>query len=374
MILVILAGGKGLRLKELTKNNPKPMVKINKRPFLEKLILNYSKYNLEKIFILTGYKYKKIHSYFNKKFINGVEIKCINENKIMGTGGALYRLKNIIKKNFFLVNGDTYLDVNLNHLNAKVDKKKLVNIFLTKKNQNSNDTLKLDKNSNIVYDQKSKYISSGLYYFNYKFLNTIKNRPCSLERDVLPDLIKRKIVSGDFIKGFFVDIGTLPDLKKFIKINSKPKKVIFLDRDGVINHDEGYTFKINDFKFKSKIIKYLNKFKKNHIFFIVTNQSGIGRGYYSLKDFYSFHQYLKLKLSEKNIFISDLEFCPHYKKSRNKKYKINCNCRKPKNLMFKNLIKRWNININKSFMIGDSKKDYLFSKKSKLRFKYYSNL
>ena len=255
-----------------------------------------------------------------------------------------------------------------------MDKKKLVNIFLTKKNQNSNDTLKLDKNSNIVYDQKSKYISSGLYYFNCKFLNTIKNRPCSLERDVLPDLIKRKIVSGDFIKGFFVDIGTLPDLKKFIKINSKPKKVIFLDRDGVINHDEGYTFKINDFKFKSKIIKYLNKFKKNHIFFIVTNQSGIGRGYYSLKDFYSFHQYLKLKLSEKNIFISDLEFCPHYKKSRNKKYKINCNCRKPKNLMFKNLIKRWNININKSFMIGDSKKDYLFAKKSKLRFKYYSNL
>ena len=137
--------------------------------------------------------------------------------KIMGTGGALYRLKNIIKENFFLINGDTYLDVNLNHLNAKVDKKKLVNIFLTKKNQNSNDTFKLDKNNNIVYDQKSKYISSGLYYFNYKFLNSIKNRSCSLEKDVLPDLIKRKIVSGNIIKGFFVDIGTLPDLKKIYK-------------------------------------------------------------------------------------------------------------------------------------------------------------
>ncbi len=374
MILVILAGGKGLRLKKLTANNPKPMVKINKRPFLEKLILNYSKYNLKNIFILTGYKYNKIHNYFDKKFINGVEIKCINEKKIMGTGGALYKLKNIIKENFFLINGDTYLDANLNYLDTKLDNKKIVKIFLTKKNQNSNDTLKLNKNNDIIYDKKSNYISSGLYYFNYKFLNSIKNKPSSLEKDILPNLIKRKVVSGDIIKGSFVDIGTLPDLKKFIKIDSKLKKVIFLDRDGVINHDKGYTFKIKDFKFKSKIINFLNNYKKNYIFFIVTNQAGIGKGYYSLKDFYLFHQHLKLKLSEKSIVISDLEYCPHYKKSRNKEFKIDCNCRKPKNLMFKKLVKRWNININKSFMIGDTKKDELFAKKSKLKFKYYSSI
>ena len=112
---------------------------------------------------------------------------------------SLYRLKNIIKK-IFSNQWYTYLDVNLNHLNAKVDKK-LVNIFLTRKS-NSNDTFKLDKNSNIVYDQKSKYISSGLYYFNYKFLNTIKNRSCSLEKDVLPDLIKEKLFQVILLKVF----------------------------------------------------------------------------------------------------------------------------------------------------------------------------
>ena len=96
MNLVILAGGKGLRLRPLTNQIPKPMVNINKRPFLEKLILNFSKYNLKKIFILTGYKYQKIHSTFDKKVFNGVKIICIREKKIMGTGGALYSLK---KKN-----------------------------------------------------------------------------------------------------------------------------------------------------------------------------------------------------------------------------------------------------------------------------------
>ena len=84
MNLVILAGGKGLRLRPLTNQIPKPMVKINGRPFLEKLILNFSKYNLKKIFILTGYKYRKIHSIFDKKVFNGVKIICIREKKNNG--------------------------------------------------------------------------------------------------------------------------------------------------------------------------------------------------------------------------------------------------------------------------------------------------
>lgn len=374
MILVILAGGKGLRLRPLTNNIPKPMVEINKRPFLEKLILNFSKYNLKKIFILTGYKYQKIHSVFDKKFYNGVEIICINERKIMGTGGALYQLKDKIKGNFFLINGDTFLDIDLNNLFSKINKKKIVNIFLTKKNINNNDTLNLDNKKNIIYDKKSIYISSGLYFFNSRFLKTIENKPSSLEKDILPIFIKKKKITGHIISSLFIDIGTKHDLGKFKKLDAKLKKAIFLDRDGVINYDKGYTYKIKDFKFKSKILNFIKKYKDNYIFFIVTNQSGIGRGYYSIKDFFLLHQHIKLKLYQKNIMISDLEFCPHYEKSKIKKFKVICKCRKPNNLMFKNLKKRWNINLKESFMIGDSKKDELFAKNSKIKFKYYSSI
>jgi NDP-sugar pyrophosphorylase family protein len=180
MNLVILAGGKGLRLRPLTNQIPKPMVKINGRPFLEKLILNFSKYNLKKIFILTGYKYRKIHSIFDKKVFNGVKIICIREKKIMGTGGALYTLKRKLHDGFFLINGDTFLDIDLNFYYRKINKNRIGYIFLSKKNKNLNDRLSLDKKNNIIFSKKSSFISSGLYYFNKKFLKFVKNKTSSL--------------------------------------------------------------------------------------------------------------------------------------------------------------------------------------------------
>ncbi len=372
MNLVILAGGKGLRLRPLTNQIPKPMVKINGRPFLEKLILNFSKYNLKKIFILTGYKYQKIHSIFDKKVFNGVKIICIREKKIMGTGGALYTLKRKLHDGFFLMNGDTFLDIDLNFYYRKINKNRIGHIFLSKKNKNLNDRLSLDKKNNIIFSKKSSFISSGLYYFNKKFLKFVKNKPSSLEKDIIPKLIKKKMISGKKINSFFIDIGTKPDLNKFKSFDLTKKKVIFLDRDGVINEDYGYTHKIKDFKFKPKIVKFLNNYKKKYIFFIVTNQSGIGRGYYSFEEFYTFHNYMKFRFYQKKILFSDLEFCPHHNKAKVKKLRTNCKCRKPNNLMFKNLIRRWSVDKKNSFMIGDHKKDELFAKRSRIKFKYYS--
>ena len=102
MKLVIVAGGKGKRLGTITKKVPKPMVKVSDVTFLEYLILFYSKFDLDKIFIMTGYKSKIIYEKFNKKFFNGVEIICIRENKPMGNFGCLNKLKNKIHDNYFL--------------------------------------------------------------------------------------------------------------------------------------------------------------------------------------------------------------------------------------------------------------------------------
>ena len=99
--LVILAGGKGSRIKKFLKNNPKPMAKFNNKYFIEYIIQNFSKYNFKRIFILTGYKSKIIINKFHKKLFNFVEINCFKEKTPMGTGGALNILKKIklMKKN-----------------------------------------------------------------------------------------------------------------------------------------------------------------------------------------------------------------------------------------------------------------------------------
>ena len=114
--LVILAGGKGTRIKRLLTDKPKPMAKFNGKYFIEYIIQNLSRYNFENIYILTGYKSKIIFKNFNNKKYNFNNITCLKEKKPMGTGGALYSLKKRKINNFILVNGDTIFDVNLKHL------------------------------------------------------------------------------------------------------------------------------------------------------------------------------------------------------------------------------------------------------------------
>ena len=110
---VILAGGKGNRLKKILNLYPKSLAKFNNK-FLINYIINFlAKYDINRIFILTGHKSFLIHRHLDNKFKNFVEIKCIKEKKIMGTGGALYNLKNKKLNDFYLLNGDTIFEIDL---------------------------------------------------------------------------------------------------------------------------------------------------------------------------------------------------------------------------------------------------------------------
>tara|TARA_B100000989_G_scaffold291799_1_gene266779 strand:+ start:4161 stop:5318 length:1158 start_codon:yes stop_codon:yes gene_type:complete len=367
MELAILAGGLGTRLGNLTKAKPKPLMGINKTTFLEKLILNNAKYNVKKIYILCGYKGYLIKKKYHKKFINGVPIECFIEKKKLGTAGALYQLKKKIKKNFFLINGDTYVDINLNKYSKLNLKDKIGYIFLTKKNANKNQPLSLDKKKNIIQNKKSNLISTGFYYFNKKILKNIKYKETSLEKEILPYYFEKKKIKGIIYNKYFIDIGTPVDLRKFKEDFKKKLYCLILDRDGVLNVDRGYTHKIKDFKFKKGIIPLIKKLNLKYIF-IVTNQSGIARGYYDENIFNNFIQHIKKKLSIHNIYINDTEYCPHHIDGSVKKFKKNCNCRKPKNGMFTKLNKKWDIDCKKSIMIGNDFADYIFAKKSSIKY------
>ena len=123
--LVILAGGKGTRIKEFLGNKPKPMVKFNNIHFLQYLINSLGKFSFNKIYILTGYKHGAIFKNFHNKIFNLTKIKCLNEKTLMGTGGALLNLKKEKINDFILVNGDTIFDIDINNLIKLCGKKKI---------------------------------------------------------------------------------------------------------------------------------------------------------------------------------------------------------------------------------------------------------
>ena len=128
-------------------------------------------------------------------------------------------------------------------------------------------------------------------------------------------------------------------------------KTIFLDRDGVINHEVNYLHKISEFKFIDGIFEACICFKKlGYQIIIVSNQSGIARGYYSEDDYQILTRWLIAQFKEKRINILDSIHCPHSPDDR-------CNCRKPMPGMFLTAQKTYDIDMKKSWMIGDKETD-----------------
>ena len=136
-------------------------------------------------------------------------------------------------------------------------------------------------------------------------------------------------------------------------------KAVFIDRDGVIVEDVGYVHKIKDFKLVPNAIKGL-KLLKDYRLFIITNQSGIGRGVYKTEDFIEFNNHLLKELKEYNIKIEKTYYCPH-------KPEDNCECRKPKIKFLKEIKKEYNINLEESFVIGDRKSDIELGKNARCK-------
>ena len=160
--------------------------------------------------------------------------------------------------------------------------------------------------------------------------------------------------------------------KKINKFKKKLKKTaVFLDRDGTINYDDGYTYKFSKFKFRPFVLKGLKYLtKKKYLIFIVTNQAGIAKGKFKVSDLKKLHNKLISIFIKNNIIIDEIKYCPYHPHAIVKKYKKKTAYRKPGNLMIKDLIKKWNVDIKKSFMLGDRESDELAAKKSKLYYEY----
>lgn len=139
------------------------------------------------------------------------------------------------------------------------------------------------------------------------------------------------------------------------------QKAIFLDRDGVINIEKNYLYKIEDFEFVNGVfdtLQYLQSLE--YKLFIITNQSGIGRGYYTLNDFNLLTKWMEEKFSNFDIKISQVELCPHAPDA-------GCNCRKPKTGMIENILKNHNIDLENSWLIGDKSSDIKCANNAKIK-------
>ena len=193
----------------------------------------------------------------------------------------------------------------------------------------------------------------------------------SFDKDLLPKLVLKKKIQAKLYKKKFIDIGTPKDLKYFRKHQDKiiRKSAVFLDRDGVLNYDYNYVYKIKDFIWKKKVIeaiKFLND--NNYLVFVISNQSGIGRGYYHYKDVEKLHRWINSELKKHGAKIDDFFYAPYYKDSNIKFSAKDKFLRKPNPGMVYLAKRKWKIDLNNSLIIGDANTDYKLAKNLKLKF------
>ena len=376
--IVIFCGGFGTRLKKISKGVPKPLISINNKAFIEILIHYFSRFNFKKVLLLCHYKGTKFYKKYHNQKINGLLIKCIIEKKPLGTLKSLIHAKKSLENFFLLSNGDTFFDTNISSLYMKFNYKKnlmllgAAKISTNDKYRYQNLFVKNKLLKKVYYSkQKTQIINSGLAIVNKKVLNYVKKDDNSFDKHLIKSLVPKKKIQVEVLKKKFIDIGTPNDLNFFLKnINFFLKKpAIFLDRDGVINYDYGYVYKKNNFIWKKKVIdaiRYLNK--NNYYVFIVSNQSGVGRGYYSAKDVEKLHLWMKNELKKNGAYIDEIFYAPFYKKSKLNFTKKDEILRKPNTGMIDKANKSWNIEMKNSYVIGDSTVDKNLARNAKLKY------
>lgn len=135
-------------------------------------------------------------------------------------------------------------------------------------------------------------------------------------------------------------------------------KAIFLDRDGTINVEKHYLYQVEEFEFLPGIIEGLKMLQDaGYILIVITNQSGIGRGYYTEEDFNKLNNWMLDTLELKGVHISKVYYCPHLSDAIIDKYRVKCDCRKPRLGLFYQAVKDFNIDLSLSYSIGDKLRD-----------------
>ncbi len=220
MQALILAGGLGTRLRSVVSDRPKPMAFVGGIPFLERLIRRLASQGVEEVILCVGYLWERILEAFGEGKDLGVTLRYSVEETPLGTAGALKKAEALISGTFFVLNGDTFLEVNLRALqNFHREKKALGTLTVVPmENAGRYGSVQLDSTGRIrgflekglVSTCLPCWINGGVYVFERALLRWVpEGRPVSLERETLPALIAADgPLYGYESRGYFIDIGT----------------------------------------------------------------------------------------------------------------------------------------------------------------------
>lgn len=362
---LILAGGFGSRLGEITKETPKPILPVGGIPFLEYVLWNLKRHGLTRILISTGYLSDRIEAALGDGSKLGIQLQYCVEADPLGTGGATALAAPRMEDEFLVLNGDTLFEVNYWALWNHKSGLGTASIAL----RGVPDVARyggcvLEGNTVVAFSEKGTsgpgIINAGNYVLDQELVDRLPKGQSSLERDLFPILAKEGMLAGLSSDGFFIDIG-LPET--LIEADDalprwRAKPCCFLDRDGVLNVNNHHTFRTADLQWipgSREGIRWLND--HGYLAIVVTNQAGIGKGIYSEAQFQTFMAQMKADLREVGAHLDAVYFCPYHPTEGIGEFLYDSPDRKPNPGMILRAAKEWNVDVTHSFLVGDKDTD-----------------
>lgn len=368
---VILAGGRGERLRPLTDTIPKPMVPIHSRPFLEYLIELLKQNGIQEIVLLLGYLQKKITKHLGDGSQFGVSIRYSIGTVEDDTGLRLKNAKHLLNEKFLLMYCDNYWPLNLSKLESYYSEKDTEAVVVVYRNARgiTNNNMRVEDNG-IVSCYDSTRTMSGLNGVDIGFFilrkNILSSTPLgnfSFQQEIIPKLVSRRQLAAYMTDQGYFSVGS-PDRLLQTAAFLLPRKIILLDRDGVINRKPqkaDYVKTWSEFIFLPRALEAIRHLTAAGFeVYIITNQPGIARGVMSKEDLDEINRTLHLAVKHKGGRIDGIYQCLHG-------WDEGCECRKPKPGLLLDAAFEHSFDLTKAIFIGDNERDILAGEAAECR-------
>jgi len=396
MKAVLMAGGRGTRISPVAPDIPKPMIKIEGKPVLEREIECLRKQGFTDLIVTVSHLADHIKGYFGDGSRFGVGIEYFEEETPLGNAGALFKLRDMFDSDFLLLNADSIFDIDFNRFIAyHKEKGGLVTLF-THPNSHPYDSGVIVTDDNGAVEQwftkedirpqwYKNRVNAGLHVINPVVLDMVgidadtvgtevdgKCVKVDLDRQILKPLCGTGKMfcydSPEYVK----DMGT-PERYHAVcgdyktgRVQAKnlqnKQKAVFLDRDGTVNKYVGFLQNVDEFELLpgvAEAVKEINTL--GYLAIIVTNQPVIARGEVTFRQLKEIHNKMETLLGAGGAYLDAIYFCPHHPhkgyKGEVPELKMECDCRKPKPGMLLKAAKDFNIDLSQSWMVGDGAND-----------------
>ena len=386
--LVILAGGKGTRLKDRLGDLPKPMIPIAEKPLLEHQVELARAHGFTDVLLFVHYRADLIQEHLGDGTRWGLRIRYIIEKEPLGTAGAVLAGFNELSDRFAVMYGDTMINVDLTRFwNAHNASGADATLFLHPNNHPlDSDLVEMDAHDWITafYNRPhatdrfyQNLVNAGLYVLEKRALEPWRSnvKPMDFGKDLFPAMVARggKLLgynSPEFIK----DIGT-PSRYDWVCSQyeagiiqrsslATPQRAVFIDRDGTLVREVSSQglHRIEDLELlpgAAEAIHELNQTGLRAV--LITNQPVIAKGFCTEAELQKIHNKLETLLGVEHAFLDRIYFCPHHPEKgfpgERAELKIDCDCRKPKPGMLLQAQCDLNIDLSQSWLIGDTTTD-----------------